>query len=877
MKLMLYKNLIGDYKYCLYKYPFRIFYNLNGDERTPKRLNFTSDEHTPTYIFNILKSFYEAFVIYTEQYSLKSPLEDGIFFKKGAKFIDILTRDIPTQKGLVSTTLIDNSDYFSDTNLKGKSIRILLDRNLIEKTATPVHELFHVFQYNYCSFNNMWFMEGLARWSQNLTHKRKNIEENLPQTVEELEFLMTKLHDAEYFWRRLIKLVGSEKEFIKQLLEQTYEESLKIEEKNLDNNSYNKDNWTKEEKKNYFNNKYIFLAMLNVINKLKKNDNDELIGFLTLIEDFTKLNSEKFDTPVLQRFCRVLQKCDKSLVIEMDSMLYCEKFDVITKTLQVDSLDCSTLNEDELDSLNQIRYLDGNLVIGSQNIQFLNGFNYLRSVKKLIIKEMENLEQINGFNGLERLNSLEISSNQKLISINGFNTLFKQKNDISGFIKCMKNSNLTNVDFLKGVKNVGSSLYLYQNNLSSLYGLSDLESVDASITLSSNSLISLEELSNLKIINGILNVTDNNLKSLNGLENLTKLETIKWNGEDRTLSIDNNRYLEDISAIGNIKVEDNFIFYIDEDSRYKIKPDINSEFYKNSLEIHNYKTKEIVELDEFRKDNYILRPHILFGDKWKVANKKSTWMIPHHIYFSHKEDIVNYCEENNIEILFANNYRTQRVILENSEYLKKNGLKFIVNNKEALNNFVDKELFYDVMVKNGFKEYVPEYYTNKDDVKFPAMVKIKSGGAGKGMFIAYNQDDLAELKEDMIISEYLPTDTEYGLSIFMKDGKIIEHFTYSKKSKNDVYILQHENQDDIEVKRCEIPFLELFEKIVVALSGKDGYCQCSINFKINDGIPKIFEINPRIGYTLAGFPDDFKKLMDRYIEEINLNTKDSNE
>ena len=575
------------------------------------------------------------------------------------------------------------------------------------------------------------------------------------------------------------------------------------------------------------------------------------------------------DELVLQRFYSILKKCDNTLVKDIEGTLFCESFDIDTKTLKVNILKCENLFEDEIDFLNRIVHIDGDLSITSNNIYFLNSFNYLKSVQKLIIKDMKNLDSINGFNSLEKIDSLEISNNKKLNSINGFNILFKQNDYISGYIKCMKNPKLKDIDFLKGVKNIGSSLYLYQNNLNSLSGLSSLESVDASITLSSNNIDSLEYFSNLHTVNGILNITDNNLKSLNGLENLKSLKTVKWNGSYKTLSIDNNQNLEDISAIGNLKVNDLFILYIDKDSQYKIKPNINSVFFKNKFKIYEYKNKNSIAIEQFKQDNYIQRLHILFGHNWKIANRKSLWLDSHHLYFSDVDEIIDYCKKYNIKILFANNYRTQKVISNNEKILKKNGLKFIVNNKQALENFVDKELFYEIMLKNNFEQYVPKYYKNKSEVKYPAMIKIKSGGAGKGMFIAYNQKDLEGLKNNMIMSEYLPTNVEYATTIFSKNGKIIKHFTYSKASKNDVYILQHENQDTIEVKRCETPFLELFEKIVIAMSGKDGYCQCSINFKINDGIPKIFEINPRTGYTLAGFPDDFKKLMDKYIEELD--------
>ncbi len=136
----------NDYECCLISKPFRIFYNLNSDDKTPKNIEYKTNDLIPEYILQILKSFSVAYELYIKKFKLLNPLEKGIYFEKSAKFIDILIVDIPLQKGLVSSELIDNSFYFNDEILKGKSIKILLDRNLITNTATPIHELFHVFQ-----------------------------------------------------------------------------------------------------------------------------------------------------------------------------------------------------------------------------------------------------------------------------------------------------------------------------------------------------------------------------------------------------------------------------------------------------------------------------------------------------------------------------------------------------------------------------------------------------------------------------------------------------------------------------------------------------------------------------------------------------------
>lgn len=1107
MKLNIkYKNF-GDnfeYKHCIYYHPFRIFYNSSQDDKSPKNLTFKQNENIPDYIIDVFKSFYEAYEIFIKVSKFRNPLEEGIYFEKGAKFIDILLVNIPVQKGLVAAELIDNSSYFpNEPSLQGSSIRILLHNELVKNSATPIHELFHVFQYNYCNFNNMWFMEGLARWSQNLIQTRRDALEFLPQNRDELEILLNKAHDSEYFWKRVLQKLNVSSKFIARFLYNLSFESVSLE-KQL---GYKKNSWTKEQKKDEKNNEYILKTLLNTINLIPRNPNSELDNFIETVSLYTSFGTKKLNNSALQTFFRTLKKCDASLVKKEGDILVCDSFDLKTRELKVSKLDCSNLSEYELDSFNQLLKIEGELILSSKNIETLNSFNYLKSVKTLTIKEMNRLKAINGFNSLEKVENIEISTNESLERISGFNSLFKVNNQISGYIKIIKNKNLEDISFLRGVKSVGSSFYLHHNRLKTLRGLENLESVDASFSLSSNQLESVKELSSLISVSGMLGLAFNKLKSLEGLENLKYLKTTAWNGQNRTLVIHGNKELTDISSIKNILTDELYlIFFIDDYLQYKIKPESSSTFHKNILELydaqnkrfiptykfvkkerHDYtdfgkathskkltylldfelqsdilvisfsgyngylggifnsrypfitnelNTNKIFLLDEqnswyhngiknitsnidetiaflkkfvdegnykkvvcfgasmggyasllvapfigatnvialsaqtfldnknrkkygddrwvksvellnkkeekyldlkplykdFNGDNINIEIHysksekldeihanhlnnsnitvigyensdhylavylhkkgalenivlnnlgieknkkedtkkyrLIFGKNWKKATSKCKFLEAYHVDFKNIDEVIQCSLENGVNTLFANNYTTQYSINKNQKRLKHFGLKFIVNSEETLKRFVDKKLFYKVMTENRYEKYVPTYYLNKEDVKFPCIVKRTSGGAGKGIFIAYKEEDLSQVTDDMILSQYLVSNKEYATSIFMKEGKIVKDITFVKTANKEHYVLQHESENSVQIEYCETPFFELFEEILNKFAKDEKYCQCSINFKIEDGIPKIFEINPRIGYTLAGFCDKFKEMLSLYIDEV---------
>ncbi len=1099
-----------SYQYALVLLPFRVFYSLKEDSKSPKDVSCSIHDEIPDYITELLHSFANGYNIYLGKYKLMNPLKSGIYFEKGAKFIDVMIENIPIQKGLVAAELVNNSSLFGkEEPMRGSAIRILLDRNLIKNSATPIHELFHVFQYNYCSFNNMWFMEGLARWGQNITHERQNKPEILPSNKEELETLLHRAHDAEYFWRRLISLSKVPEElFIKSLLEHSTCQASVLEERYASQERYKPNNWTKEEKKSALNNKYIFSAILDTIGEPSPHANNELKLFLELLKHESASNYDTFNTPQIQRFLKVLQHYHKELVHAVEEVLHCDFYDVATKTLEIQTLDCSKMSEYDLDSLDVLHHINGELLLASPTIEALNGFNYLKSVTTLSIREMRNLKEINGFNSLETLNALEIATNKNLTTIYGFNTLFKHTPTIKKSIKIIKNPKLQSVAFLQGLKAVNSSFYLHQNGLINLKGLEDLESVGASFSLSSNKLQDISALSGLESVNGMLGLAYNELTSLLGLENLKRLKTTQWNGENRTLAIHANPKLTDISALSGVLNEEDYymIVLMDSHLQYTKKPDSQSNFHKNILELynknddtliptykfvhkqeHNYeffgktthskklthlfdfemqadvlvlsfsgfngwlggmfnsrypfligkmKTHKIfildqknrwyhngienvttdmdetvafikkiiqqenyskilcvgasmggymalligklihatnilafspqtfideenrkkyndtrwhVELDNLNKnaknknyfdlqkfykepledslnveihysknvkldelhalhlqnkaikligyedsDHYIAvylhqkgalegivlknlgidipsKQKILFGDKWQNALSRCDWLEAHHKNFKNASEIIEYCKSNKIEILFANNFKTQLFLLINEKILRNAGLKFIINNEHALKYFVNKQKFYDLMLQNELHEYVPKYYETITDVQFPCMVKTKTGGAGRGVYLAYNKEEIDKIDNTIILSEYLKSNVEYATTIFYHDGKLLKDITYSKTALRDTYVLQQEAKDAIKVQREETKFLDLFLKIVEIFSGKDAYCACSINYKIENNKPKIFEINPRMGYTLAGFCGDFKEMMDIYVKELHAN------
>ena len=808
-----------DYNCCAYLGPFRIFYNTKSDKQTPKKLRYKQHKKIPDYIIDISKAFYKAYEIYIDKLNLKDPTKKGIYFDKGARFIDILIKDIPIQKGLVAAELIDNSKYFTEDKLKGKAIKIQLHNDLIINTATPTHELFHVFQYNYCNFNNMWFMEGLGRWAQNLTHKRKMIDEKLPQNIDQLEFLLSRAHDAEYFFRQLLSKSKNQLQFIKVFLEECEIEDKKIQvQQNI--------KWTKELKKTPDNNKYILSAILNTIDVCEFNQDEELNNFIDIIK---KYESHNLNKNISQTFI-VKEKSD-------------------------------------LDTLETIDEIDGDLIIEDTNIISLNSFNRLKKVKTIKIKNNDNLKEILGFNGLESIKNLEISNNKNLEKIYGFFKFFSDIQSIDGYIKIEVNKKLEDVSFLKGIRYVGSSFYLHNNNLQSLKGLEYLEDVDASLSLSGNSLLSLEELKNLKRVDGMLGVAYNNLVSLDGIENLKEISVTKWGKEYRSIALQGNTNLQSLKALENTVSNTNYcIVHIGSSSTYKEVPNNSSKFYTQDIDIlaSNSSIETIEIFPNYKKSE---KQKILFYDTWFKVLEQNSWIDAHHLHFESVNQVISYTKKYGIKYIYGQMYNGQKFLFQNKKKLEEVGLKFIPNKLDTVRLILSKRKFYEFMEDKNFDNYIPKYYKTKDEVEYPCISKQVTAANGETITIIKSPDELF-FKDDYVLNEYIVDDTEYATNLFFKD-EILCEVTYEKQYTDDIYVLNDETKYKVTNKKIVCPFKKEFTQIIKEITSKGEYLSCCIDYKIKDGIPKIFEINVRFGYTLARYEDDFKQMMKVYMKECD--------
>uniref|UniRef100_A0A6C0BD45 ATP-grasp fold PylC-type domain-containing protein n=1 Tax=viral metagenome TaxID=1070528 RepID=A0A6C0BD45_9ZZZZ len=182
-------------------------------------------------------------------------------------------------------------------------------------------------------------------------------------------------------------------------------------------------------------------------------------------------------------------------------------------------------------------------------------------------------------------------------------------------------------------------------------------------------------------------------------------------------------------------------------------------------------------------------------------------------------------------------------------------------------NFKCKYKFSQYVKKNQLQDFCPLYF-NYGNIQYPCVSKPFNLSNGKSVEIHYKPFNTEDNK---VIQEYIPSPQEYVSHIVSKNGVIIECITYMYTPLNPQLNGHYINNCNLikEVTKVDIHFKSIFEKFLkpVLYTGV-----CNIDYKIVNGLPKIFEINPRLGGSLMrkSFREDLKKIISALVESYTL-------
>ncbi len=204
------------------------------------------------------------------------------------------------------------------------------------------------------------------------------------------------------------------------------------------------------------------------------------------------------------------------------------------------------------------------LLIGSldirEDVTTLAPLYGLVSITDDLAVRHSDLVDLDGLQSLTRVEgNIDIGVNYNLTNLNGLDNL----DELGGSLRLIQN-NISSVEGLGSLAGIGGDLYLYDNNgLANLIGLDNLAYIGGVLKLDRANLINLSGLESLTYINGLYVRMCNELEDLTGLETLSEIGEIgvyiAHSGGPQTLD-----GLESLTRIdGYLSISENYIMNID--------------------------------------------------------------------------------------------------------------------------------------------------------------------------------------------------------------------------------------------------------------------------------------------------------------------------
>jgi glutathione synthase/RimK-type ligase-like ATP-grasp enzyme len=180
-----------------------------------------------------------------------------------------------------------------------------------------------------------------------------------------------------------------------------------------------------------------------------------------------------------------------------------------------------------------------------------------------------------------------------------------------------------------------------------------------------------------------------------------------------------------------------------------------------------------------------------------------------------------------------------------------------------IDNFNNKNIFYNFMIINNFEKYIPKKVFNI----YPSIAKPFIGMSGKNIYILKNEEDYNIYKNRItnkyIIQEYIQSFISNRVHLLFKDGEYIHGIVYEIHHLYEYYIDNGRLNNYIRRELTEEE-KNVFSQICKK-NNYHGLCCIDYTYDINNNI-KIFEINPRLGGSLVTKKNDFKLFITKIIE-----------
>jgi len=168
----------------------------------------------------------------------------------------------------------------------------------------------------------------------------------------------------------------------------------------------------------------------------------------------------------------------------------------------------------------------------------------------------------------------------------------------------------------------------------------------------------------------------------------------------------------------------------------------------------------------------------------------------------------------------------------------------------------DKGLFAAYLLQRNLAAFAPKLYQSHEDIDYPCIVKRTDLAGGLGVDQVRDRKELDQLvdakslhQEKFIIQAWVGGTDEYVTHAVLRDGEIVWDKTFRYDLGQDNVLRTAQVTSDYRIMRTPTPtsLRDLLAAIAADL-GLSG--PVNVDYKIVDGRPVIFEINPRLGGSL---------------------------
>lgn len=213
--------------------------------------------------------------------------------------------------------------------------------------------------------------------------------------------------------------------------------------------------------------------------------------------------------------------------------------------------------------------------------------------------------------------------------------------------------------------------------------------------------------------------------------------------------------------------------------------------------------------------------------------------------------LIQKIKTDDLRILFVGiGFELSMMARNRDRILSETGCDVIVSNPEQIAMAMDKYKTFEFLRENNLA-FPNTWLPNEiDDVVFPAVVKPRRGTGSKGVSVVNDHTELIKALEglnDPMIQENIGTkDDEYTCGVIFLDGELKSSIClrrYLKSGNTDVAM--HSNDIPEEINNYVRKLAKTYKPYGPA------------NFQLRmggDGIPKLFEINPRFSGTTGMRP-----------------------